>query len=266
VNLGDSYSQAGVGARSGGNLAAWKSGGRRNPEVGDAPATRESGLIDKNLVGIPWRFAFAMQAAGWVLRSEIIWAKPNPMPESVRDRPTKAHEQLFLFSKGAKYFYDTAAAREAVSGTANPSGAGTNPKAGKWKTPDGWDTSAGKGGHGSFHKEGREKGRTRPKQNESFSAAVAGLVDDRNWRDVWTIGTEPYREAHFATFPTALPRRCILAGSRAGDLVLDPFGGSGTTAAVARELGRRAVICEANPEYAKLAESRIFATPPGLGI
>lgn len=214
------------------------------------------GLAEKNLVGIPWRFAFAMQAAGWVLRSEIIWNKPNPMPESVRDRPTKAHEQLFLFSKGSKYFYDTEAAKEpAVCG---------------------WNDSEFHTGKMGEHQMGRAQ-KVRPSKTKgSFNGKTEAMADTgqnafravtelRNWRSVWTIQSEPYPEAHFATFPTAIPRRCILAGSKPGDLILDPFGGSGTTGAVALELGRRAVLCEANPEYAKLIEKRTAVTI-GLGI
>ncbi len=175
--------------------------------------------------------------------------------------------------------------QEPVSGTANPRGKGVNPKA-AYKTPDGWDTSNGAGGHGSFHKEGRENGkkqsanpkyqsedsanrtkqgladaerksRPRAKQNESFSAAVASLVEKRNRRSVWTVPSEPFSGDHFATFPRALIEPCILAGSRTGDVVLDPFMGSGTTAQVAEHLGRRWIGCELNPDYAGLQADRL---------
>lgn len=224
------------------------------------------GLKQKDLVGIPWMAAFALRSDGWFLRQDVVWSKPNPMPESVRDRCTKAHEYVFQLTKSERYYFDQDAIKEPVSGTANPRGSGVNPKAAKWKTPDGWDTSTGTGGHGAFHRDGREKGRTRPKQNESFAAAVAGLVERRNLRSVWTIGTEPYKEAHFATFPTEIPRRCILSSTRPGDVVLDPFGGSGTTGAVALELGREFILLEINPAYASLAETRTNTVTPGLPL
>jgi DNA modification methylase len=154
---------------------------------------------------------------GWYLRSDVIWSKLNPMPESCTDRPTTAHEHIFLLTKSGKYFYDAEAVKEVVNGTAHVRGAGVNPKAKGWKTPDGWDTSKGDGGHGSFHKDGREDGhynyQPKPRQNESFSAAVKELVSSRNLRSVWTLATQPYPEAHFATFPTSIPERCIKAGT-----------------------------------------------------
>lgn len=246
------------------------------------------GLKPKDLVGMPWRLAFALQADGWYLRSDIIWHKPNPMPESVQDRPTKAHEYLFLLSKSERYYYDADAIKEEVTGNAHARGDGVNPKA-RWKTPDGWDTSSGNGGHGSFHKEGREEGFTgylpknykgslpgrkdgpgqerrsmndrressRAKQNESFSAAVTELVDSRNKRSVWTVATQAFPEAHFATFPEELIKPCILAGCPAGGTVLDPFFGSGTTGLVARANGCKCIGIELNPEYIKIAERRL---------
>lgn len=181
---------------------------------------------------MPWRLALALQADGWYLRCDIIWQKPNPMPESVTDRPTKSHEYIFLLTKNQTYYYDAEAIKEPVTGGAHERGDGVNPK--QWKTPDGWDTSNGNGGHGSFHRNGREKGKTpgknsrihvdrdpahaRPKpsrQNESFSAAVCGLVSTRNKRSVWTVATYSFRDAHFATFPPDLIRPCILAGTSA---------------------------------------------------
>lgn len=239
------------------------------------------GLKHKDLVGIPWLVAFALRADGWWLRSEIIWHKSNPMPESATDRPTKSHEQVFLLSKSSRYYYDLEAVREPCAGTAHARGTGVNPKA-KWKTPDGWDTSKGKGGHGSYHREGREKGSKgykphgknsrmnvdrdaahlrpkSPRQNPSFSAAVSELVEKRNKRSVWRIATAPYRGAHFATFPPKLIEPCILAGSRVGDVVLDPFAGSGTTGQVAREHGRSAILIELNPSYIELINRRTSA-------
>lgn len=157
------------------------------------------GLKPKDLVGIPWRVAFALQADGWWLRQEIIWAKPNPMPEAVLDRPTRAHEQIFLLTKSGRYFYDRHAIMEPVTGGAHPRGEGANPKA----------VSAGEDGRA-----GRAEG-PRSKQNASFSAAISGpqLVAERNRRSVWTITTKPFPGAHFATFPPDLVEPCILAGT-----------------------------------------------------
>jgi len=182
----------------------------------------------KDLLGIPWRVAFALQAAGWYLRSDIIWSKPNPIPESVTDRPTKAHEYIFLLSKQERYYYDAEAIKESVSGTAHARGSGVHPKS----------AEPGSG----------------IKQNSSFSAAVRHLVDDRNKRSVWHVATQPYSGSHFATFPEALIEPCILAGSRPGDLVLDPFIGSGTVGAVCERFGRRWVGTDLN--YQGLAKKR----------
>lgn len=214
-------------------------------------------LKPKDLLGIPWRVAFALQADGWWLRSDIIWAKPNPMPESVMDRPTRAHEYLFLLTKSARYYYDAEAIKER----------GCAPIT---KMPDGWDT--GPGGHGSYHRQGREKGAKKDKQH-GHSRRHAGFNDrwDRmskeeqcsmrvNRRSVWTIPTQPYHKAHFATFPEKLVEPCILAGSRSGDCILDPFAGSGTTLAVAKRLGRHGVGIELNSDYCQLAADRIQKT------
>ena len=180
---------------------------------------------------------------GWYLRQDVIWNKPNPMPESVRDRCTKAHEYLFLLTKSERYYFDQDAIREQALSAGKP-----------MKQADGWDT--GEGGHGSIHRKGRSKG------------AISDLKtpDTRNKRSVWTIPTQAFSEAHFATFPEALVEPCILAGSRPGDLVLDPFMGAGTTAVVAERLSRRWVGCELNPEYAAIAEARIRNTHPGLPL
>lgn len=214
MNMGDSY----AGNPGGGQGAGGQMVGRAVAKAREDAKARVSAMLDrkanfknKDLMGMPWRVAMALQADGWWLRQDIIWHKPNPMPESVHDRCCKAHEYIFLLSKSARYFYDTEAVKEPVSGTANPLGSGVNKKI---KMPDGWATH--KGGHGSFHKEEREKGKTRPKQNASFSAAVKDLVSTRHKRSVWTITTEACREAHFATFPTELVKPCILAGTSAG--------------------------------------------------
>jgi DNA modification methylase len=250
VNLGDSYAQDKKwgGASGGKNYTSHGGGYSRERKF--------SGLKPKDLVGIPWRVAFALQADGWWLRSDIIWHKPNPMPESVTDRPTKAHEYIFLLTKSERYFYDAEAIKEESSWDS-----------GDTKMPDGWDT--GEGGHGSFHRNGREKGGRKTDKQRGHSRRHAGFNDrwdemekaqqcsgKRNKRDVWTVGTFAFPEAHFATYPPDLIKPCILAGSRAGEVVLDPFGGSGTTGQVALELGRRAIIIELNPKYVKLIENR----------
>lgn len=212
-------------------------------------------LKPKDMVGMPWRIAFALQAEGWYLRCDIIWSKPNPMPESVKDRPTKAHEYIFLLSKSSKYYYDHEAIKEPTTGNAHDRGKGVNPKA---KTPEGWDT--GDGNHGTIHKHGRgSMHQTRPRQSPSWSAAVKHSVNDRNKRSVWTIPTKAYPEAHFATFPPQLIEPCILAGCPEGGTVLDPFGGSGTTGKVAYCLGRNAILIELIPEYHQMAGKRIDA-------
>ncbi|AOY96874.1 site-specific DNA-methyltransferase [Cupriavidus sp. USMAA2-4] len=228
---------------------------------------RDSRVKSKDVTGQPWRLAFALQDAGWWLRQDIVWHKPNPMPESVRDRCTKAHEYLFLLTKSEKYFYDFEAMQEPVSGGAHARGNGVNPKA----VPSGWDTAAGghrelKGrypGTGVGFGRGYDKvAKPRAKQNASFSAAVAELVTTRNRRSVWTIPTQAFDGAHFATFPEALVEPCILAGSRPGDIVFDPFLGSGTVASVAQRLGRRWLGAELNPEYIALQAER--TRQPGL--
>lgn len=191
---------------------------------GRASSTASAGLPEKNLIGIPWRVAFALQADGWCLRQDIIWHKPNPMPESVRDRCTKAHEYLFLLSKSERYYFNSDAMKEpAESSTVARLSQNVESQAGSDRAESEHD------------------------------------VFTRNKRSVWTIATRAYKGAHFATFPPALVEPCVLAGSRPGDLVLDPFMGSGTTAAVAQQHGRRAVGCELNPEYIKLAEARMSA-------
>jgi len=198
--------------------------------------------------------AFALRSDGWWLRQEIIWSKPNAMPESVEDRCAKSHESIFLLSKSERYFFDAEIIKERVTGEAHHRGDGVNPKS-KIKMPDGWDT--GPGGHGSFHRNGREKGATRSRQNESFSGAVNDLVEMRNKRSVWTVPTQPFPEAHFATFPEDLIKPCILAGCPAGGTVLDPFFGSGTTGLVASKLHCKCIGVELNEDYIQIAAKRL---------
>jgi DNA modification methylase len=236
LNLGDSYARepakGGSGTPNGRNVA-------KMGYTGDKPVP--AGLKPKDLVGIPWLVAFALRADGWYLRSEIIWAKPNPMPESVTDRPTKAHEQVFLLSKSESYFYDAVAIQEGFADERMG-----NPGSYKWSYANDPETGLGIRGAG---------GGSQKLQSEGWNAD--GSKTGRNARSVWTIATQPYAGAHFATFPEELARRCILAGSRPQDCILDPFGGSGTTAAVAVGHGRRAIYIDLNPAYLDLAEQRI---------
>lgn len=220
----------------------------------------------KQLLGIPWRVALALQADGWILRQEIIWSKPNPMPESVTDRCTKSHESIFLLAKSAKYFYDHKSIKEqaAPSSMARWS-QDVDGQAGSDRVP-GKTNGAMKAVGGSRAKRDSFK-REDSKRAEAIPNQTVGThrqdrdeskwdTTTRNKRSVWTVATTPYSGAHFATFPTALIEPCILAGSRAGDIVLDPFFGSGTTGEVAQNLGRRYIGCELNRDYEALQIQR----------
>jgi len=234
VNMGDSY--AASTKRTGRNDAG---NDFRPGRAAAGKATKHivrSGLKPKDLCGMPWRLAFALQSAGWYLRSDIIWSKPNPMPESCTDRPTKAHEYVFLLTKRPRYFYDADAVRETAEYGRRA-----------WSCVESVLAAATTGSD------------ARPHHGIRKAASVTGGDPGagRNRRTVWTIPTQAYSEAHFATFPEALVVPCVLAGSREGDTVLDPFTGSGTTGKVAVELGRRFVGCELSPEYAELAAARI---------
>jgi len=232
--------------------------------IGRAWVPPPAGLKQKDLCGIPWMVAFALRADGWYLRQDIIWYKPNPMPESVTDRCTKSHEYIFLLSKSARYYYDAAAIAEPLAyGSAERlSQPGIESQQGSDRVP------------------GKTNGRMKavykePYRNESTKDYVAGGAQDagatkarivdrilsgeivtRNKRSVWTVTTKPFSGAHFATFPPDLIEPCILAGSKPGDVVLDPFGGSGTTGMVAESLGRQWLLIELNPEYEKLSRER----------
>jgi site-specific DNA-methyltransferase (cytosine-N4-specific) len=198
LNIGDAYTS--------GNRT-WRDSDKKNPArfMSYRPPTPK-GLKPKDLIGVPWRLAFALQADGWYLRSEIIWYKPNAQPESVKDRPTRAHEHIFLLTKSEQYFYDYEAVREPST------------------------------------------------DNGSL----------RNRRTVWSINTEPFPDAHFATFPAKLVEPCVLASTRPGDIVLDPFFGSGTVGLVSRYLGRKYIGIELNPDYVKIAEKRLSKPVQGL--
>lgn len=229
--------------------AGFHENARQEGNIGRAWVPPPVGLKQKDLVGAPWMVAFALRADGWYLRQDIIWHKPNPMPESIRDRCTKAHEYVFLLSKSQRYYFDQDAIRTPFSGETKTQSFDTMEfKArDRYKKPDGWDT--GKGGHGSFHRDGREKGSKAPTDYVPPSGA--------NKRSVWTVATEAFSEVHFATFPPALIEPCILAGCPVGGTVLDPFGGAGTTGLVADRLQRDAILIELNPTYAAMAERRI---------
>jgi DNA modification methylase len=214
------------------------------------------GLKPKDLIGIPWRVAFALQADGWHLRCDVVWNKPNAMPECVKDRPTRAHEYVFLLSKSRHYYYDAETIKEPTTGNAHHRGNGVNPKA---KTP-------GRNSRIFQDRDPNHLPARKHRQNANFSAAVNGLVDRRNKRSVWTVATAPYRGAHFATFPGQLIRPCILAGTKPGDVVLDPFFGSGTTGEVALSHGRSCIGIELNAEYIQLARERCARFPQWVVI
>jgi DNA modification methylase len=215
-------------------------------------------LKEKDLCGIPWRVAFALQADGWYLRSDIIWSKPNPMPESVTDRPTKAHEYIFLLTKSERYYYDAAAIREPYSAsTLRQFEDGYNGTARKDFDGAGVQNASDvkrrivdkQRGHGRRHAGFNDRWDAMPKEQQQQAGA--------NKRTVWHVATHPYPDAHFATYPEKLIEPCILAGSRPGDTVLDTFFGSGTTGVVACRHDRHFVGCELNPVYAALGERRI---------
>jgi DNA modification methylase len=224
VNIGDSY------ARTGGDSSQkgrhWD-GRKNNPNTGHNRYASDMGLKAKDLIGIPWMLAFALREAGWYLRQDIIWHKPNPMPESVTDRCTKSHEYIFLLSKSPQYYFDHLAIKE------------------QGVTPAGT-----KGAKGSVERQNQFGVNARPPEYKIYDGM-------RNKRDVWTVNVRPYKGAHFATYPTALIEPCIKAGSRINDIVFDPFMGSGTTAQVAKQLGRQYLGCELNKEYEKLQQERI---------
>jgi DNA modification methylase len=246
LNLGDSYCGTG---HKGDSKDPKHSDGRSGQKK--AVNNKIQGLKPKDLVGIPWRVALALQADGWYLRQDIIWHKPNPMPEPVTDRCTKAHEYIFLMSKSPKYYYDVDALKEKSTTFENrPSGVARD----RLYDYDSKEKAMGKRTGIKFG--GNKYGDSDdPKHNTKSGNEY---VDNgmRNKRSVWTITTKPYKEAHFAVFPTKLPELCIRAGTKEGDLVLDPFFGSGTTGWVARELGRNYLGIELNPEYIKIAKGR----------
>jgi DNA modification methylase len=245
LNLGDSYASGTKGSGGGSESSGLMRDGR--VEIGRASKSAavgrqqfnarkfNVGLPDKNLIGIPWRVAFALQADGWYLRQDIIWSKLNPMPESVTDRCTKAHEYLFLLSKSPRYHCDMAAIKE-------PAEAGSRDAA-----PRKAELAAG--------------GIVDQRTAAGFARGIE-WGETRNKRSVWEVATQPYSEAHFATFPPALIEPCIKAGCPEGGTVLDPFGGAGTTGLVADRLQRDAILVELNPSYIDIASRRILGDAP----
>jgi len=229
LNIGDSY----YNYRPGKGQALVQQSVANNiqdlPQVCARRGNKLDGLKEKDLIGIPWMLAFALRADGWYLRQDIIWHKPNPMPESVGDRCTKSHEYIFLLSKSRKYHFDHVAIKEPVKED--------------WGTRDRTN--------GKYHNEGTG---LQPHSGLEKSYEMA------NKRSVWTVNTKPYSGAHFAVFPTELIEPCILAGAPVGAVVLDPFMGSGTTAQVAQDLGRQYIGCELNPDYGKLQKKRTAQT------
>lgn len=237
LNLGDSYAGSSM---TGGSGKETITGGKRNQQETMFTSKRgiDPGLKPKDLIGVPWRVAFALQADGWWLRNDHIWAKPNPMPESVRDRCTRSHEYVFHLAKSARYFYDADAIREPVSPTS--SYGGTYKNDGKYE-------------------DNRNYGRLNRKNR-----IVSPPTNGRNKRTVWQITPKPFPGAHFAVMPPELVEPCIKAGSREGDTVLDPFAGAGTVGLVAARLGRSFIGIELNPEYAEMARRRIAYDAPRI--
>jgi DNA modification methylase len=262
LNIGDSYAS---------NLA---SGGVRVPRSGDRiPGTHQStpagkyarppGLKAKDLIGIPWMLAFALRADGWYLRQEIIWAKPNPMPESVADRCTKSHESIFLLAKSEKYYFDAGAIKEpAAPSSIQRWSQDLEQQAGSDRVPgksNGNMKAVGgaRSKRDSFARTTATEGVPGAQSQHRADREDVSYSETRNKRNVWTVATTPYKGAHFATFPVALIEPCILAGTPAGGVVIDPFFGSGTTGQVAQQLGRKFIGCELNQDYKALQDERL---------
>lgn len=264
LNLGDSFFGGGY-ANHAVNGKAWLEahGGDRRRSRQQDRINANPQLKPKDLVGIPWMVAFALRADGWYLRSDIIWAKPNPMPESVTDRPTKAHEYIFLLSKSARYYYNAAAIRE-------PYAPSTLTQFDKAYTGEATKDYSGTGAQNASDVKRRivDKQRGHGRRHAGFNdrwdamEKAEQISGGANKRTVWQVATQPYPGAHFATYPEALIEPCILAGSRQGDAVLDPFTGSGTTGAVAVRHQRNFIGCELNPAYIELARVRIGDVAP----
>ncbi len=281
LNLGDSYvSKGGCVTPQAGHQFSTRTRGRE--VVCRSNRDVETGLKPKDRMMVPARVAMALQADGWWLRDEIVWHKPNPMPSSVRDRTTSAHEMVYLLSKSRRYYFDQEAIAEPASyGEPNapdkiksPMGQGYTRRAGRW--PSGWargdeprDVVAFSREVGRSGNKARKPGSARgcPENTDSnLCGSVPWEGTTRNKRSVWTVSTQPCPDAHFATFPQKLIEPCILAGSRPGDVVFDPFMGAGTTAIVAERLARRWIGCELNPEYVAIQHRRMQGLTPGLPL
>lgn len=254
LNMGDSYSGSKKGAAMyPENAMKYKQGTNKGTLNNNTLCNvLPMGIKPKNLMGVPWRVAFALQSDGWYLRQDIIWSKPNPMPESVRDRCTRAHEYIFLLSKLPQYYYDREAIKEPTGSKGNANGFRVGKRNHvdnkKQRLPAGWDTR--QGAHGAFHREGRSSDVEYLTSNFPF----------RNKRSVWTVATRPFKEAHFATFPEDLIRPCVKAGCPIGGTVLDPFVGAGTVPVVCIQEQRNYVGIEINPAYLEIAKKRIACT------
>lgn len=256
LNYGDCYATT----PNGRSAADTKAAGNDDRTFRDKPFSTIGGVLKaKDLCMIPNRLAIALQEAGWYVRSEIIWHKPNPMPESIKDRPATSHEKLFLLTKSERYFYDPEAVRQPVTGgTHSRIAQNVAAQTGSQRANGG--TRADRPMKAVVSSPKIQLPGSGVKNNASFIAGLgSGIVPERNLRNVWTIPTAAFADAHFATFPPALVEPCIKAGCPADGSVLDPFGGAGTTAMVAVALGRTATLIELNPEYATLARARIEA-------
>jgi DNA modification methylase len=267
VNIGDSYATNQKGS-GGANPKQLTNAGSFYNTAKTMPKTGWGDAKEKDLLGIPWMLAFALRADGWYLRSEIIWAKPNPMPESVTDRPTKSHEQIFLLSKSPHYYYDADAIKEPAT-YPNDDRKGRASEEHKRMPSEYVSGIRPRSARDSFKRDnssrpehivpGQAENPHRPERADKWD------ISYRNKRDVWTVSTKPYSGAHFATFPRDLIVPCILAGSRPGDVVLDPFGGAGTTAKTAQELGREYITIELSQKYVdEIILPRLAATPVPL--
>jgi DNA modification methylase len=267
INLGDCYASGGRGGNPT-HASSTLAGGLESQEASMVGRSMRPGpgYKPKDLIGQPWMLAFALRADGWYLRQDIIWSKPSPMPESVRDRCTKSHEYLFLLSKSQRYYWDPSAMQEAASGNVHPRGDGRNPKcagsadAGSHSAKD---HARAKDGLRDSTKFGRRAG-WRNKQNASFSGSVADIVATRNRRSVWSVSSEPFSGSHFATYPVRLIEPCILAGCPARGVVLDPFSGSGTSGIAALKHGRCYLGIELKPENVAMSLDRIRHAAPLL--
>lgn len=253
LNLGDSYSSGNRKTTTPQTIRG--NNNEKSKEATNARPPVVEGIKQKDLIGIPWRVAFALQEDGWYLRQDIIWHKPNPMPESVTDRCTKAHEYIFLMSKNANYYFDSEAIKERSVWYID--GEGTIKRVERQREGLKSNPTEMKNGIRIKYPNGKHGDKQQSPKT---------IYGKRNKRSVWSVNTRPYKEAHFATFPKELIEPCVLAGCPKDGTILDPFGGSGTTAEVAVENGRNAILIELNPEYVQIAHNRMKNTQPKLFV